>query len=300
MGSVAPQLVGSSWIRDWTHAFCIDRQILYHWATREAHPWFFVCFCFCFIIIIFCLHQVLVPALGIFNLCCNMKDLLVWHAKFGSLIRDQTRTPCTRSTGLSHWTTREVPSPCYFNLHFPDDIWYEASFHMFFCFLYISFGGFPGGSVSKESTSNRDCLQCRRPGFDPWVEEIPWRRKSQPIPYSCLGNYMDRGSWWATVHGIARVGHDLVTKPPPPPYFLDERSVPVFCLFFKLDCSFSYRWVLREIIILFQICHLQIFSLSLWLVLTNPFLSYVFHPNIPTQLLSFCPHPHLQLGPGSL
>ena len=28
---------------------------------------------------------------------------------------------------------------------------------------------------------------------------------------------MDRGGWQATVHGVARVRHDLVTKPPPPP-----------------------------------------------------------------------------------
>ena len=27
---------------------------------------------------------------------------------------------------------------------------------------------------------------------------------------------MDRGAWQTTVHGVARVGHDLVTKPPPP------------------------------------------------------------------------------------
>ena len=26
---------------------------------------------------------------------------------------------------------------------------------------------------------------------------------------------MDRGAWRATVHGVTRVGHDLVTKPPP-------------------------------------------------------------------------------------
>ena len=26
---------------------------------------------------------------------------------------------------------------------------------------------------------------------------------------------MDRGAWQATVHGVARVGHDLTTKPPP-------------------------------------------------------------------------------------
>ena len=25
---------------------------------------------------------------------------------------------------------------------------------------------------------------------------------------------MDRGAWWATVHGVARVGYALVTKPP--------------------------------------------------------------------------------------
>ena len=28
---------------------------------------------------------------------------------------------------------------------------------------------------------------------------------------------MDRGAWWATVHGVARVVHDCVTKLPPPP-----------------------------------------------------------------------------------
>ena len=27
---------------------------------------------------------------------------------------------------------------------------------------------------------------------------------------------MDRGAWQATVHGVARVRHDLVTKPPLP------------------------------------------------------------------------------------
>ena len=35
-GLAAPQQVGSSWIRDGTHVSCSRRQILYHWATREA------------------------------------------------------------------------------------------------------------------------------------------------------------------------------------------------------------------------------------------------------------------------
>ena len=40
-------------------------------------------------------------------------------------------------------------------------------------------------------------------------------RNGTPLQYSCLETPMDRGAWRATVHGIARVGHDLVTKPPP-------------------------------------------------------------------------------------
>ena len=36
-----------------------------------------------------------------------------------------------------------------------------------------------------------------------------------PLQYSCLGNTMDRGTWQATIHGIARVGHNLMTKPSP-------------------------------------------------------------------------------------
>ena len=40
-----------------------------------------------------------------------------------------------------------------------------------------------GGSVGKESACNAgDHLQCRIPGFNPWVEKIPWRRKWQPTP----------------------------------------------------------------------------------------------------------------------
>ena len=36
-----------------------------------------------------------------------------------------------------------------------------------------------------------------------------------PFQYSCLENPMNRGAWQATVHGVARVGHELATKQPP-------------------------------------------------------------------------------------
>ena len=53
---------------------------------------------------------------------------------------------------------------------------------------------------SKEST-----YQCRRHRFDPWVRKIPWKREWQPLQYSCLENSMDRGVWWATVHGVTEL-----------------------------------------------------------------------------------------------
>jgi len=34
-----------------------------------------------------------------------------------------------------------------------------------------------------------------------------------PLQYSCLENPMHRVAWWVTVHGVARIRHDLVTKP---------------------------------------------------------------------------------------
>ena len=37
-----------------------------------------------------------------------------------------------------------------------------------------------------------------------------------PLQYSCLENPMDRGTWQATVRGVTRVGHNLVTNLPPP------------------------------------------------------------------------------------
>ena len=42
-----------------------------------------------------------------------------------------------------------------------------------------------------------------------WVQSLGWEDSSggghsNPIQYSCLGNSMDRGAWWATVHRVAK------------------------------------------------------------------------------------------------
>jgi len=49
----------------------------------------------------------------------------------------------------------------------------------------------------------------------PGLGRSPGKGNGNPPQYSCLEKPMDRETWRATVLGIVRVGHDLVTKPPP-------------------------------------------------------------------------------------
>ena len=44
------------------------------------------------------------------------------------------------------------------------------------------------------------------------LERSPGEENGNPLKYSCLENSRDRGAWQATVHGVTRVRHDLVTK----------------------------------------------------------------------------------------
>ena len=94
-----------------------------------------------------------------------------------------------------------------------------------------------GCAVVKKKSSCQ-CRICRRCGFDPWVGNISWKKKWQPIPYSylensmdrvhrvaktwmwlsnwagegngnplqysCLENPVDRGAWWAALHSATQ------------------------------------------------------------------------------------------------
>ena len=62
----------------------------------------------------------------------------------------------------------------------------------------------------------------RHTGLISGSRRSPGGGNGTPLQYSCLENPIDKGAWQATVHGVARVGHNLATKPPPPP----EGSLP--------------------------------------------------------------------------
>ena len=41
-------------------------------------------------------------------------------------------------------------------------------------------------------------------GLIPGLGRSPGEENGNPLQYSCLGNPMDRGAWWAVVHGVAK------------------------------------------------------------------------------------------------
>ena len=60
-------------------------------------------------------------------------------------------------------------------------------------------------SVGKEPACSGGDL-----GSIPGLGRSPGEGNSNPFQYSCLENPIDRGAWQSTVHGVARVRHDLV------------------------------------------------------------------------------------------
>ena len=70
--------------------------------------------------------------------------------------------------------------------------------------------GFPGGSDGKETTCSSGDL-----GSIPGSGISPWRREWLPSPVFLPGeSHGQRSLAGYTVHGVARVRHDLTTKPP--------------------------------------------------------------------------------------
>ena len=91
----------------------------------------------------------------------------------------------SNSCGPEWWSWYRVPCS-------PTVVWLAVLWF----FIYIM--GFPDGSDGKDS------VHCRRPGFNPWVRNIPGERNGNPLQYSCLENPMDRGAWLAIIHGVTK------------------------------------------------------------------------------------------------
>ena len=71
--------------------------------------------------------------------------------------------------------------------------------------------GFPGGASGKETACQKkkkkllaNAGDIRDVGSIPGLGRSPGEGNGKPLQYSCLENPMDRGAWWAIVHGVAK------------------------------------------------------------------------------------------------
>ena len=67
-------------------------------------------------------------------------------------------------------------------------------------FNFLFYISFPAGLASKESACDAGDL-----GLIPGLGRSPGEENGYPLQYSCLENSMERGAWWATVHGVAEL-----------------------------------------------------------------------------------------------
>ena len=66
--------------------------------------------------------------------------------------------------------------------------------------------GFPGGTVVKNLPASAG--DARDLGSVLGFGRSPVEGNGNPLHYSCLENFMDRGAWWAVVHGVAKCLND--------------------------------------------------------------------------------------------
>ena len=112
-------------------------------------------------------------------------------AKMPAFLSSIPLTCCTKSRGIRvrRWLCYQHRSRC-------NSAHLSSTFYYLLATLYL---GFPGCAGVKGMQSRR----CKRPGFNPWVGKIPWRRKWQPIP----GFLPEKLHGQRSLVGYSRRGH---------------------------------------------------------------------------------------------
>ena len=103
------------------------------------------------------------------------------------------------SWGLSPWLTNSCRLAVFSHglSLVCSQLWYLSVYTDFLC-LPVRLA-FPGGSAGKESTRNVGNL-----GLIPGLGRSSGGGSGNPLQYSCLENFMDRGPWQAIVHGVEK------------------------------------------------------------------------------------------------
>ena len=93
---------------------------------------------------------------------------------------------------LKRWLFWRVFSVFFWRCQSSSSVFLFVFFLLYiFCFLKFFYGfGFVFWASLVAQTANS--TQCRRPGFDPWVRRIPWRREWLPTPGYLPGEFLEQ------------------------------------------------------------------------------------------------------------
>ena len=61
-----------------------------------------------------------------------------------------------------------------------------------------------GTSLVAQSVGKESACSAGNPGSIPGLGRSPGEGNGNPLEYPCLENLMDRGAWWAAVHGVPK------------------------------------------------------------------------------------------------
>ena len=85
------------------------------------------------------------------------------------------------------------------------DVYFFAYVYYTYIYLFINnirYMGFPGGALVKNLPANEG--DARDGGLILVLRRSPGVGNGNPLQNSCLENFMDRGAWWASIHGVAK------------------------------------------------------------------------------------------------
>ena len=89
-------------------------------------------------------------------------------------------------------------------LSFPNSLCYSSFKHYLWLLGMIKFtSGLPRWLSVKRLHLPLQGMQKRRWVLIPGSRRFSGIGNGKPLHYSCLGHPIDRGAWWATVHGVA-------------------------------------------------------------------------------------------------
>ena len=139
-----------------------------------------------------------------------------------------------------------------------------------------SLSSFPGGSEVENPPASAG--ETRDVGSVPGLGRSPGGGNGNPLQCYCLGSPMDRGAWWASVHGVAKsqtllsnwAHGDVMVIPWSDSHKTDRLILPFknFLFTLSLACQSIFSWWL-DIIFFFEHgwCYLSLERGSVFLLL---------------------------------